>query len=270
MTSNSKNLIHLEKGFIYAMFHQIFICFAAEDRYKIVEPIVYHLKNYGINTWYDRHTLLMGDNRVQKNLNEGVTKCKYALIILSKDTEQSICAMEEISIIKERCQNGDVTIFPVLFEISPNNIPYNLQWIKEFIYKEVNRHSGTLEICNNIACKITSDMIALCPYKTIQDILGYSESMYPLLHSLIYKYQKIDNNNLNSRVTMLYATYLVIIHSENINDNPTIHLISTIFERLFSETQLNLKIDYRELWLLENSLCLLVNSYFTSCIESII
>ena len=26
----------------------IFICFAAEDRYTIAEPIVYHLKNYGL------------------------------------------------------------------------------------------------------------------------------------------------------------------------------------------------------------------------------
>ena len=64
------------------MSHQVFICFAAEDRYKIAEPIMYHLKNYGINTWYDRHKLLMGDNRVQKNLNEGAAKCQYALIIL--------------------------------------------------------------------------------------------------------------------------------------------------------------------------------------------
>lgn len=250
--------------------YHVFICFAAEDRYKIVEPIVYHLKNYGIKTWYDRHILLMGDDRVQKNLNEGVEECQYALIILSKDTEKSICAMEEISIIKKGCHNKNITIFPVLYEILPNEIPYNLQWIKEFIYKEVDRHSGTLEICNHIACKITSDMIALCPYKTIQEIISYSKSMYPLLYSLIYTYQKIDNNNLNSRVTILYAAYLVIIHSENICHNFTTNLTSKIFERLFSETQLNLKIDYRELWLLENSLCLLTNSYFDSCTESII
>ena len=50
---------------------KVFICFAAEDRYEIVEPIVYHLKNYGIPVWYDRYTLLMGDNRVQKNLYDG-------------------------------------------------------------------------------------------------------------------------------------------------------------------------------------------------------
>ena len=37
---------------------RIFIGFAAEDRYDIVEPIVYHLKNYGIELWYDRHMIV--------------------------------------------------------------------------------------------------------------------------------------------------------------------------------------------------------------------
>lgn len=46
----------------------MFICFAAEDRYRIVEPIVFHLKNYGINMWYDRYSLIMGDNRIEKIL----------------------------------------------------------------------------------------------------------------------------------------------------------------------------------------------------------
>ena len=32
---------------------KLFISFSAKDRYDIVQPIVYHLKNYGINIWYD-------------------------------------------------------------------------------------------------------------------------------------------------------------------------------------------------------------------------
>ena len=34
---------------------KLFICFSAKDRYVIAQPIVYHLKNYGINVWYDRY-----------------------------------------------------------------------------------------------------------------------------------------------------------------------------------------------------------------------
>lgn len=45
---------------------KLFISFSAKDRYDIVQPIVYHLKNYGINIWYDRYEMVMGDNRFKK------------------------------------------------------------------------------------------------------------------------------------------------------------------------------------------------------------
>ena len=93
----------------------LFICFAAEDRYSIAEPIVHHLKNYGIKIWYDRYELLLGDNRRKKNLYEGATLCKYAVVIISKYTLKSKCAMEEINIIRKRYRKGDVTVFPILY-----------------------------------------------------------------------------------------------------------------------------------------------------------
>lgn len=61
---------------------KIFICFSAKDRYDIVQPVVYHLENYGIDVWYDRHEMVMGDDRLKKNIEEGAGKCEYALIIL--------------------------------------------------------------------------------------------------------------------------------------------------------------------------------------------
>ena len=56
----------------------VFVGFSAEDRYTIAEPIVYHLKNYGISTWYDRQKLLLGDNRTEKNLIDGAGRSTYA------------------------------------------------------------------------------------------------------------------------------------------------------------------------------------------------
>lgn len=247
-------------GTITAILRKVFVCFAAEDRYKIAEPIVYHLRNYGISTWYDRQALLMGDNRIEKNLNEGASKCKYALIIISKDTEHSICAMEEISILERKYYAGDTTLFPILYELSPKDIPYTLQWIEELIYKEVDRSTGTLEVCNHIACKITGDILERCYYKSISEFINHHDSQFsPIICNLLKSYQAIDFENLNSRVALLYATYLDIIHSEYFHGDSTIFMVSKIFERLFSETRLNLTIDYRELWLLENCICILLN-----------
>lgn len=255
------------------MFHtssnkKVFIGFAAEDRYDIVEPIVYHLKNYGIELWYDRHILVMGDNRVRKNLIEGAAGCDYAIIILSKHTAKSSCALEEISIVKSRFKQGMVTVFPVLYELSPSELPKKLFWIKSLIFKEVDRHSGTRVICNHIACKITGDLLVSCNYRHVQDIVFSPPKELPIdCKAILKSYLEVDHANLNSRVSLLYAAYLTVIHIDD-NTNWTSHMVIRIFTRLFSETRLSLAIDYRDIWLLENAICLLINDYVVACTES--
>ena len=248
--------------------NNLFICFSAKDRYKTVQPIVYHLKNYGINIWYDRYKLVMGDNRIEKNIVDGASKCKYALIVLSQDTVNSICATEEIKILESRYYKNDVVIFPVLYELNPKDIPPVFCWVKDLIFKEVDRSSGTLEICNHIACKITQDMLKTSKFKTITDVINSNLPLPKAAKYLLQKYTYIDNANLNSRVSLLYATY-TIIQAENLLETlPNCEIPIKVFERLFNETLLNLSIDYREMWLLENSLCVLIDYYVESCTES--
>lgn len=249
--------------------NKVFICFAAEDRYRITEPIVYHLKNYGVNIWYDRYALVMGDNRVEKNLIEGASKCKYAVIVISNFTTDSPCAMEELSILKKRYEIGDIFLFPILYEISPNSLSTDLLWIKKLIFKEADRKSGTYEICNHISCKITSDMLQKNKFKTIPNIIEDLSHIIPTSTYLLLKsYQEIDAKNLNCKVALLYSAYITIKVLIKSSDNKSINMIYCIFERLFSETKLNIKIDYREIWLLENSICILVNQYICHCTES--
>lgn len=247
---------------------KVFICFSAKDRYDIVQPIVYHLKNYGINVWYDRYEMVMGDDRLKKNIQEGAGKCGYGLIVLSTNTIDSLCATEEIEILKSRYYKNEVVIFPVLYELSPCDLPPMFEWVKTLIFKEINHATGTLEICNHIACKITHDILDNCRYKTINEIVSSGFTLPKSITSLLDKYIKVDNANLNSRVTLLYAVYLIIIESNNLVIDPLCEVPTKSFERLFTETLLNLTIDYRELWLLENSICILIDYYFTHCTES--
>lgn len=245
----------------------IFICFSARDRYSIVQPIVYHLKNYGINVWYDRYELLMGDDRVEKNIEEGAGLCEYALIVLSSNTIESICAKEEIQILKTRYYKNEVVIFPVLYEIKPCNIPSEFSWIRTLIFKEVNRTSGTLEICNHIACRITQDIISFCKCKSIKEIINANLPLPKSVNTLLDKYIQIDSANLNSRITLLYAIY-TIVQSNYSTASHICEIPTKVFERLFAETILSLPVDYRDIWLLENSLCILIDNYVLSCIES--
>lgn len=247
---------------------KVFICFSAKDRYNVAQPVVYHLKNYGIDIWYDRYEMVMGDDRFKKNIEEGAGKCGYALIILSPNTIESLCATEEIKTLESRYLKKEITIFPVLYEIKPCDIPAKFKWVNNLIFKEINRTTGTLEICNHIACKITQDMLISCKYKTIKEIVYANLPLPNTVNSLLNRYIKIDNANLNSRVALLYATYLIIVESNNLSISSLCEIPTKVFERLFTETLLNLTIDYREFWLLENSMCILVECYLKSCTES--
>ncbi|MCI9379404.1 MAG: hypothetical protein HFI06_13075 [Eubacterium sp.] len=201
-------------------------------------------------------------------MEEGAGKCGYALIVLSPNTINSVCATEEINILKSRYYKKEIIVFPVLYELKPCDIPPKFGWISNLIFKEVNRTTGTLEICNHIACKITNDIIDNCRYKTIEEIVNSNLNLPKPIKSLLEKYTKIDNANLNSRVALLYATYIIIVESYNLAIAVLCEVPTKAFERLFTETLLNLTVDYRELWLLENSMCILIEYYFISCTES--
>ena len=107
-----------------------------------------------------------------------------------------------------------------------------------------------------------------CKCKSIQDIINSNLFLPKTVNSLLKQYSKIDNANLNSRVTMLYSIYIIIIESNNVKKSTLCELPTKVFERIFAETLLNLTIDYRELWLLENSMCILIEHHYSSCIES--
>lgn len=248
---------------------KIFICFAAEDRYAAAEPIVYHMKNYGFTIWYDRTELLMGDNRINKNLIEGAGQSKYVIAVISKNSATSECFMEELEMVRKRYYKSEVTVFPVIYEISPQKLPDNLQWICELIFKEISKSSGTREVCNHVACKITNDLLADYQQKDLKSIAAYC-NIPILIKRFIETYLSIDNENLNARISILYALNLTLqnIYIDDSISNNYINLVSRIFTRLFDETRLSIKIDYRELWLLENAICLLVNIYLESLTDS--
>lgn len=85
-----------------------------------------------------------------------------------------------------------------------------------------------------------------------------------ITRTLLETYSDIDTENLNSRVSILYAAYISLVAGNKIQPSPITKMAEKIFNRVFSEARLNLIIDYRDLWLLENAICMLVNSYLSS------
>lgn len=248
---------------------KIFICFAAEDRYTVAEPIVYHLRNYGFSVWYDRTEMLLGDNRLKKNIIEGVGQAKYVIAVLSNNSAASGCLIEELDMVKKRYRKSNLTVFPIIYEMAPQNLPNNLQWMRELVFKEVTKNSGTRAICNHIACKITEDILSDYKYSSLKAIATNCEIPF-FLGKLIESYLSVNKENINARVTLLYAIDLALqnIYLDDHLANSHTKLVSRIFIRLFDETRLSLEVDYREIWLLENAVCILINIYLASRTDS--
>ena len=86
--------------------------------------------NYELPVWYDRQQMLLGDNRDYKNFTEGVDKASYFIIVLSPNSIASVCANEEIELIRKKHLNTNVVVFPLFYNINACDIPNEYSWMK--------------------------------------------------------------------------------------------------------------------------------------------
>ncbi len=232
---------------------KVFLCFSSKDRYDIAESIYYHLTNIAIPTWYDRKEILMGDNRNYKNFVEGVCACKYAIIILSPNAINSVCANEEIDLIYERYQSEQMYVFPVFYNITAIEIPPKYFWMKNLVYKELQKDTDSRGLCNHVISKYLFDRLQKYNLRSIPDVCtaftGY-------ISALLTDYQELDGNNYNARISILYAGMLFLNSQKEL---PEYYCKGIIY--LFNETKLNLQIDLRETIIFER-LFLLAANYF--------
>lgn len=229
----------------------IFLCFANADRYSIAEPVLYHFENFGIPMWYDRHSLVIGDNREKINFKEGIISQLYCVLIITRNIESNVCANEEIEIVKSRYELGKMCVFPILYNITADELPTKYCWMKEIIYREVTDDSGTLMTVSSIVYRYLKDKLKSLPYKHLYEAQDSLTDNY-LCH-LLKMYYSIDNNNLNAKMSILYCINYYI-HSKIDTLLPL--YCTKPFELLFSKTKLNIDIDFKELSILETCVML--------------
>lgn len=230
----------------------IFLCFSSKDRYTIAESVLYHLKNYGLDTWYDYHTLILGDNKIGENIINGVQKCKYAILIMSPNFFDCECGNMELNVIKLLHQYKQIHVFPILYNIQADELPENYLWIKDIIYNESTSKTPSLPTCNQIVCKILKDQIDLYNFNELK---LYSNSD-GFIAQTINTYFEMDERNLNSKITLLYCIYTYI--KEN-SFNKLEQSCSKILEHLFKYTKLNLEVSFKEMLIAEYAITIMIN-----------
>lgn len=238
---------------------EIFLGFAAKDRYSIAESLLYHFENYGIPVWYDRHDLIIGDNREIENFQNGIIKNKYSILVFSENTESCVCLNEEIDVVYKKYRDGSMRVFPILYNITYDQLPPKYSWVDEIIYREVTDKSGTGLTVSSIVCRYLTDIANEQQYNDLKSFvflsLNFDANQY--IQELLSQYYSIDHNNLNARLTILYCLYSFL--KLKIPVVQTIPIIKSI-EWLFELTKLNLDIDFKELRIAEKALLILLNT----------
>lgn len=238
----------------------IFFCFSSKDRHNIVESIFYHVTNYSFPVWYDRHKMLMGDDRDYKNFIEGVEKNEYAVAIISPNAISSVCVEEEMELIFERHEKGEMTVFPIFYNIRANKIPEKYKWMTKLVYKEVEDGIDSSSVCNHIICKVLLDELSKYKVRSINEFLQYfsNKPAFSYITKLISSYCSVNDSNHNAQITLLYAACTYLLEHNNLDGVPKFYYEGV--NRLFEATRLSLDIDLRETLIFERLFLLLFNS----------
>ena len=231
----------------------IFLCFSVIDRFPIINDFYHFLSNFGLNIWYDRRNIYLGDNRRDKNITYGVEHpdVNYAVIFYSENFRNGNICLEEFDILLKRYNKGEIFLFPVFISEVPQNIESRFQICKTLVYKLIHSQSDFHALALHIIAKITSDEISNGKYKSIGEIELYYNNKTSIPYTLITEYQNIKKTNYNMRIAALFSLYVIV--SDLCNTN-FFHKKTMNF--IFHQNCINILVDEkRELQIMENIIC---------------
>lgn len=227
----------------------VFLCFSVKDR-PLINEFYHFLSNFGLDIWYDRRNIFLGDNRSDTNIKKGAenSNIKYAIVFYSENFKNGNICLEEFEILVRRYEKNDVFIFPVFIFDVPKELDEKFKLCKTLVFKQIHSQSDFSALSLHIIAKITSDEICNLKYKSLKDIeqnFEYKESVH---YQMITEYQNIKKTNYNMRIAFLFALHMVISHTKNTN---YFHCKTMNF--IYHQNCLNILIDEkRELQIMEN------------------
>lgn len=228
----------------------IFLCFAVKDRVPLINDFYHFLSNFGMEIWYDRRNIYLGDNRNSANITNGAENpsVNYAVIFYSDNFKNGNICLEEYEILVNRYKKNEVFLFPVFISDIPDKIDNRFEICKMLVYKQIKDQGDFSALCLHIIAKITSDEIESLKYQTIKDIELYHKDKECLLYRLIIEYQNIKKTNYNMRIAFLFSLYMISSYHNTVN---YFHYKTMNF--IYHQNCMDILIDEkRELQIMEN------------------
>jgi hypothetical protein len=104
------------------MKYDVFICHASEDKDDFVRPLAERLRQNHLDVWYDEFSLKIGDSLTQK-IDEGLSKSRYAIVVLSKKFFSKPWAKRELNglTFREMIEEKDL-ILPIWYRVGVEDV----------------------------------------------------------------------------------------------------------------------------------------------------
>ena len=103
------------------MIWDVFISHASEDKDDVARPLFEMLRSKGVNVWYFEDTLNIGD-RLRSSIDNGLKKCRYAVVILSHHFFAKKWPQDELDGLLSLESSGKDRILPVWHNVTADDV----------------------------------------------------------------------------------------------------------------------------------------------------
>lgn len=102
--------------------YDVFISHASEDKEAVARPLAKALEDKGFKVWYDETTLSIGDN-LRRRIDEGLSKSRYGIVILSPDfLRKGWPGYELDGLVARELADSVKVILPIWHNVSSHDI----------------------------------------------------------------------------------------------------------------------------------------------------
>jgi tetratricopeptide (TPR) repeat protein len=95
----------------------VFVSHASEDKAGFVEPLVAELRARGLQVWYDRHEIKLGD-QLRAKLDEGLRGSRFGVVVLSPRVFKYWPEAEWDALFAQEAAFGEKRILPIRLDLS--------------------------------------------------------------------------------------------------------------------------------------------------------
>lgn len=199
----------------------IFLCFAVKDRFPYVNDLYQYFLNFGLDVWYDRRNIFLGDDRYKTNIEMGANRSniQYAIIVYSENFANGQICLDEYEILMKRYKLDGIHIFPIFLNEVPEKLDKKFSLLTQLVYKQIESQKDYLAVALHIVAKLCEDEKNKLPkdWQSFEKCVMHFIDKESLLHKMLITYINIPANNYEMRITSLYYIYSYITFKKHID-----------------------------------------------------